>query len=85
MGVGTATPDASAVLDIVSPNKGMLPPRTDTATVNSSSTPAAGLFIYQTTDNQYYYFDGIKWVQFVTTTYIPPQIKSTHIATVASW
>jgi len=67
VGIGTTTPDASAMLDIQSTDKGILIPRTDTATVNSASgTLATSLMIFQTTDNKFYYFDGSKWIKITT-------------------
>ncbi len=53
--------DPSAIMDLESTDQGFLVPRTDTASVNASYTPAIGLMIYQTTDNKFYYFDGAKW------------------------
>ena len=55
VGIGTNTPDASAILELQSNDKGFLIPRTDTTLV---TTPATGLLIYQTANNTFYYFDG---------------------------
>ena len=55
-----APPDSSSILDISSLNKGVLIPRTDTATVNAYSNPSIGLLIFQTSDSTFYYYDG-KW------------------------
>ncbi len=60
-GIGTLTPDSSAILELKSTNKGLLIPRTDTLLVNALGTPATGLLIYQTSSNTFYYFDGIFW------------------------
>jgi hypothetical protein len=43
VGVGTVTPDASAVLDITATNKGLLIPRMSLASINSIVNPARGL------------------------------------------
>ncbi|MDQ3192653.1 MAG: hypothetical protein M3Q58_13755, partial [Bacteroidota bacterium] len=52
VGIGTTTPDPSAILELNSSDKGVLITRTDTITVNNApGTPATGLLIYQTTDN----------------------------------
>ncbi len=61
-----STPDATAILDISSTDKGILIPRTDTATVNGAGTPTTGLLIYQSGDNTFYYYDGTKWIPFIT-------------------
>ncbi|MEL6988410.1 MAG: hypothetical protein AAGK97_11330 [Bacteroidota bacterium] len=59
VGIGTATPDPSAALEISDSNKGLLIPRTDTANVNN---PATGLLIYQLSDNGLYQFNGSRWL-----------------------
>ena len=46
VGIGTATPDASAVLDASSITKGFLPPRMTTAQRDAIVSPATGLTIY---------------------------------------
>jgi len=59
VGIGTNTPDASAILELLATNKGILIPRTDTTLVPA---PATGLLIYQNADSGFYYFDGAKWM-----------------------
>jgi hypothetical protein len=74
VGIGTASPNASAELDITSPanNKGFLIPRMTQAQRNAIVTPATGLLVYQiaaspvvATDTApgFYYYDGAIWVQ----------------------
>lgn len=58
VGIGTTTPDPSALLEIQALNKGLLIPRTDTLAI---SNPATGLLIYTPTDSSFWYFDGIFW------------------------
>lgn len=48
VGIGTANADASAVLDIVSTSKGLLPPRLTTTQRDAISSPVAGLTLYCT-------------------------------------
>ena len=48
IGLGTVSPDASAIFDITSTNKGILLPRMDTAARDNISEPATGLLIYNT-------------------------------------
>ena len=48
VGIGTATPDASAVLDLTSTGKGMLVPRLTAAQRAAIGRPAAALLVYQT-------------------------------------
>jgi hypothetical protein len=46
VGIGTTTPDASAVLEIESTTKGFLLPRMTLAQINAIATPAEGLMVY---------------------------------------
>ncbi len=54
VGIGTSTPNTSALLDITSTTKGLLAPRMTTVQMNAITSPAAGLMIYNTTDSSYY-------------------------------
>lgn len=45
-----SSPEASAMLEVKSTDKGLLIPRTDTTTVNAAGTPANGLMIYTPID-----------------------------------
>jgi len=73
-GIGTSTPDASAKLDVSSSNKGFLPPRvslTSTTDVSTISSPAIGLFVYNTGNNAglsagYYFWNGAVWATIAT-------------------
>jgi parallel beta-helix repeat protein len=64
-----AAPDASAILDVSSTNKGLLVPRvalTQTSLATPITTPATSLLVYNTaTVNDvtpgYYYWDGTQW------------------------
>ena len=67
VGIGTTTPDASAVLDIQSSSndKGILIPRMTQAQRNAISSPATGLMIFQTDGNVgFYFYDGSSWESF---------------------
>lgn len=62
-----ATPDASAMLDIVSTTSGILIPRMTHANMTSIGTPATGLSVY-TTDSPtgFYYYNGSLWVPLLS-------------------
>jgi hypothetical protein len=62
IGMGTATPNASALLDVSSTTKGFLPPRMTNAQMVAIATPAAGLVVYDTTNNKLNVYDGTNWV-----------------------
>jgi hypothetical protein len=55
VGIGTNTPDASAILEMLSANKGMLVPRMNTAGMLAIPAPANSLLIYNT-DSMCYFF-----------------------------
>jgi uncharacterized protein (TIGR02145 family) len=59
VGVGTASPESSAQLEINSSTKGFLPPRvTDTTAI---SAPVAGLMVYDTSSQCMRYYNGTNW------------------------
>jgi hypothetical protein len=58
VGIGTTNPNTSAQLDIVSSNKGILIPRTDTANI---VLPVPGLMLYQANANEFYFYNGNQW------------------------
>jgi len=62
-----SNPDASAMLDVKSTDKGVLLPRMTQAQRLAISNPANGLMVYQTDDNTgYYYFTSLSWVKIKT-------------------
>ncbi len=58
VGIGTKTPDPSAILDIESTQRGFLPPRMDSASRDDITNPARGLMLYNTTLNCLQVNDG---------------------------
>jgi hypothetical protein len=48
VGIGTATPDASSILDVSSSTKGLLIPRLTPIEIDNISLPATGLMIFNT-------------------------------------
>lgn len=61
IGIGTSAPNTNALVDMSSTTKGILIPRMNTAQRNAIVTSAAGLLVYDTTLNLFYYFDGVIW------------------------
>lgn len=59
-----AAPDPSAMLDISDTTKGFLPPRMNTTQMNNISSPASGLFLYNTDSLGYMYYNGSAWLSF---------------------
>jgi hypothetical protein len=59
VGIGTTSPDNSAVLDINSSDKGLLIPRMSLQQRNAINNPADGLMVYQTGEQGgFYFFEG---------------------------
>ena len=68
-GIGTTTPDASALLEVKSTNKGILIPRMTQAQRNAIASPAQGLLIFQTNATAaFYFYNGSTWIQIATPT-----------------
>jgi hypothetical protein len=61
IGIGTPTPNTSALLDVSSTTKGMLAPRMTTTQRNAIAGPAKGLLVYDTDLNALYHFNGSTW------------------------
>lgn len=70
VGVGTSNPDASAALDVTATDKGMLVPRVTTTQQNAISSPATGLLVFNTSNNQFEFYDGGGWIGIAGTSYI---------------
>jgi len=62
VGIGTTTPDASALLDLTANDKGFLPPRMTTIERLAIVNPTMGLLVYDSTVNCYFYFNGTVWL-----------------------
>ncbi len=61
VGINTATPNASAALEVKASNKGLLIPRTSTASRNGIADPAKGLMVYDTTASSFWFYNGSIW------------------------
>jgi hypothetical protein len=56
-----ALPNGSALLDITSTNKGLLIPRMTSAERNAIATPVKGLIVYDSTTNNFSFYNGTAW------------------------
>ena len=65
VGINNPTPDASALLDLTSTDRGLLVPRMSTIQRNAIPVPALSLIIFNTTTARFEFFDGTAWVPFV--------------------
>ncbi len=67
VGIGTASPSGSAMLDVVSSNKGLLIPRM--ANKASITSPVEGLIVYETGTKLFYQYDGTAWRKLLNSTF----------------
>jgi len=66
VGIGVAAPNASAVLEVASTTKGFLFPRMTEAQRDAISSPATGLMVYQTNNDEGVYIKkSFGWVQVI--------------------
>src|SRR4051812_11016285 len=71
VGIGTTTPNASALLELSSTSKGLLIPRMTQAQRNAIASPATGLLVYCTDSLSssapatFYYYTGVIWTPFL--------------------
>jgi len=73
MGIGTQSPHTSAALDVESNSEGLLPPRLTNIQRDAISSPAAGLFIFNTDENVFQFYDGTAWQSLNLTSCLPSQ------------
>lgn len=68
VGIGTVTPDASAILEMLSTNKGVLVPRMNTAGMTAIANPANSLLVYNTDSMCYFFYrvPSLTWVSLCT-------------------
>ncbi len=83
LGIGTA-PAPSAMLDVSSTTKGLLPPRMTTAQRDAIASPAAGLLVYNTTTNRLNLRTATAW-QEVVGTLDPLVLDGSNFVNVASF
>ncbi|MES2285244.1 MAG: hypothetical protein V4547_06105 [Bacteroidota bacterium] len=82
VGIGTASPAATAALDITSTTKGILIPRMTTAQRDAIITPASGLQVYNTDCQSLNYWSGTCWISTSKALPSPDPITSTPATTV---
>ena len=66
VGIGTNTPDASAIVDINSTTQGITIPSMTTAQRIAIASPKLGLQVFDLTTKSVWYFDGTSWNNTVT-------------------
>lgn len=66
VGIGTNTPDNSAMLEVQTNNKGILFPRLTSAQRAAISAPATGLYVFDTNTKSLWYYNGALWINTVS-------------------
>jgi hypothetical protein len=66
VGIGTNTPDNSAVLEMQSTNKGVLFPRLTSSQRIAINAPSSGLYVFDSDTKSLWYFNGLLWINTVT-------------------
>jgi hypothetical protein len=70
IGIGTTTPETSAILDISVDNlpanakKGLMPPKMTQTERDAITLPAVGLMVFNTTTNRPNFWSGTEWLNF---------------------
>ena len=67
VGIGTSTPNASALLDLTSTSKGLLAPRMTTAQRTAIASPANGLLVFDNSTASFWFYNGAAWIEIITT------------------
>lgn len=85
VGIGTTTPDNSALLDLTSTSKGLLIPRMTLAQRAGITNPATGLMVYQIDFfTGFYFFDGESWKGLYTRNADVSALSEPFVATKSS-
>ena len=61
VGINNPQPDPSAILDILSTNKGILIPRISATQRDAIPNPAQGLLVFIMDDTSFHFFSGTRW------------------------
>lgn len=69
VGIGTSSPNSSALLDLASTNKGFLPPRMTTSQMFAIQNPVPGLLVFNATYNELYQYNGATWRPILNSDY----------------
>ena len=65
VGIGIAIPDNSALLELASTTQGLLIPRMTSTQMLLIASPATGDLAYNTTSNNFYYYNGTIWTAII--------------------
>jgi hypothetical protein len=69
VGIGTTSPNASALLDLNSTTRGLLLPRLNNTQMFGIQNPASGLVVFNTNYNELYHYNGASWHSIINSSY----------------
>ena len=87
LGIGTNSPNASAMLDVTATNKGLLLPRMTNTQKNAISNPATGLIVFCTdcgTAGLMNMYNGTDWVRLDGNISNTPSLTTTAISAITA-
>ncbi|HEX7414567.1 MAG TPA: tail fiber domain-containing protein [Bacteroidia bacterium] len=89
VGIGTTTPNQSAVLHLESNNQGFIMPHLTNTQIIAITSPMNGLIVYSTTDSCYWFYKANRWdkicgTQHIVANYIKTDTLIANTATIDS-
>lgn len=85
IGIGTSSPENSAILDVSAANKGLLLPRLTSAQRTAIASPANGLHVFDITTNSLWYFKGSVWINSVAAGSLGDVKSGFHLTDHSGW
>ena len=79
VGIGTATPNNAAMLDVQSTSKGMLIPRMTSAQRAAINPAPAGLLVFDNTTGSFWFKGANSWIELVDTANNALKENGTHV------
>ncbi len=77
VGIGTAAPSNSALLDLTSTSRGLLIPRMTTNERTAIASPAKGLLVFDNSTNSFWFYNGTVWTNFSTSASLTLPLQQT--------
>ena len=84
VGIGTTSPNATAILDITSTNKGLLMPRLTTLQRSNIYKPADGLVVYDTGTKSFWYYNNTAWVEIIDGKAFPSHANNVTLGSIGN-
>ncbi|MBK7524598.1 MAG: hypothetical protein IPI53_10725 [Saprospiraceae bacterium] len=82
VGIGTNTPDPSAIFELSSTNQGLR--LTRVPNTSAIANPVNGLLIFSESDQKLYYYNGTTWKELLNTE-LDPEVNSTTTNVIPLW